>query len=258
LLNSSPDTTGLIVSSHVKLYKMFGDEIQKRFGKSIKQTSGNRKVLELLFSRPTAINHSVIQEDLRFGQRVTAYKVEGSNDGKTWKLLYKGSSIGHKKIDCFTPSSVRRVRLTILSCKALPHISNFAVYNIPVSVLQKKQEAVTTIGYWQGNTYDTTQWKTLELDLTPYMHQIGQYQITFSMHSYDYNDHRSSGLEFKDLRLQMYGHDMTDAVKNNGANKFLIDRTQQTLNDFPIKLQMLIKSKPCKSAGEITIQRLTY
>lgn len=258
LLNSSPDTTGLIAASHVRLYKIFGDEINRRFGKSIAETKGHCNVLKLAFSRPTLVNHVVTEENLQYGQRILSYKIEGSADGKHWSQLYAGTSVGHKKIDYFATAKVRYLRLTVLSAKALPYITKFAAYHIAVTPSQQRQQEITTVGYWQGNTYDSEKWTALELNLTPYMNKIGQYDICFTTHSYDYSDNRPSGLEFKDVKLQMYGHDMTTAVTKVAPNKFRIDRSQQTLNDYPIKLTMMVKSRPCKSAGEITIQRVTF
>ena len=40
LLNSTPDTSGLIPESHVKAYKAFGDEIKRRFDNPVKETKG--------------------------------------------------------------------------------------------------------------------------------------------------------------------------------------------------------------------------
>lgn len=258
LLNSDPDTTGLIPAEHVKRYKMFGDEISRRFGKSIKEVSGNSKSLIITFHRATTVNHAVVQEDLKFGQRIMAYKIEGTRDGKSWRTLVEGTSVGHKKIDYFQSVVVSKMRLTVLSSKDMPHITKFAVYNIQMSTQQKQTEQIVTIGYWQGNTYNSESWKPLELDLTPYVSEIGQYEVSFSSHCYDYSDNRPSGLDFKEVKLSMYGHDMTDAVSAVGINKFRFNRSQQTLSDFPTKLSMMVKSKPCRSAGEITIHRITY
>jgi alpha-L-fucosidase len=131
LLNSTPDTSGLIPASHVARYKSFGDEIAARFDRPLKRTEGSRETLEIGFSKPTEINHTILQENLSKGQRVIEYVIEGSADGgRTWKKLYGGSSVGHKKIDRFPMIAVDRVRVRFVKTKATPDIVNFAVYNV--------------------------------------------------------------------------------------------------------------------------------
>lgn len=56
LLNSTPDTTGLIPISHVKAYAEFGKEIKRRFENPIGKTKGEGKSFEINFSKPTEIN----------------------------------------------------------------------------------------------------------------------------------------------------------------------------------------------------------
>ena len=86
LLNSTPDTTGLIPELHVKRYEEFGREIGRRFGKPLAETRGEGDAVELDLGRPTAINHAITMEDIREGQRVRAYRLEGFSGGK-WENL---------------------------------------------------------------------------------------------------------------------------------------------------------------------------
>ncbi|MDD2953932.1 MAG: alpha-L-fucosidase [Parabacteroides sp.] len=262
LLNSTPDTTGLIPASHVTVYKAFGKEIERRFAKPLKSMAANGRDLQISFRQPTFVNHLVLQEDLKMGQRVLSYIAEGSLDGKTWTTLIEGTSVGQKKIDRFPSHRVKHVRIRILKSKALPHILNFALYQVKDNdedVQQQKKEAVSRVGYWEGNTYDEIHWKELELDLTPYMNKIGQYDVDFCIQSYDYSNQEPSGLEFKDVELQMYGKQMPEAIELlKNRMTFRINRSQQTLDDFPTKLKMNIRRRDCKSSGEIQIKRVTY
>ena len=41
LLNSTPDTTGVIPHTHAAVYQAFGKEIENRFAHPLKQTAGN-------------------------------------------------------------------------------------------------------------------------------------------------------------------------------------------------------------------------
>ncbi len=79
LLNSTPDTTGLIPQSHVNAYAKFGKEIQRRFGTPKAKTAGTGNQMEISFSTPTEINHAILQEDLSMGQRILAFRIKVMN-----------------------------------------------------------------------------------------------------------------------------------------------------------------------------------
>lgn len=258
LLNSTPDTTGLIPVSHVARYKMFGQEIKKRFSEPLKQTSGEGEILEIHFKKPVALNHVILQEELNKGQRVIAYIIEGYNLDK-WTKLYEGSSVGNKKIDNFNTIKVEKIRVRFLKFKSLPQIKKFAVYNILSDHnYSGSEEKVNVIGNWQADTYNL-EWKEVTFDLTPYVNAIGQYNISFSTLVRDFTNKEPSGLEFTDPQLEMYGRNTPDALQiNEKINSIQLTRSQQTLNEFPTILKMKIRSKPTKSSGDITIKRLTY
>jgi alpha-L-fucosidase len=130
LLNSTPDTSGLIPASHVAIYKAFGNEIRRCFGTPLARTQGHARELKIILPKTTVINHTILREDLSKGQRVKAYRIEGSVDGKNWTLLYRGTSIGNKKIDKFENKTVKYVRVVIESDKDLPYLSDFSVYHV--------------------------------------------------------------------------------------------------------------------------------
>jgi alpha-L-fucosidase len=130
LLNSSPDTTGLVPESHVGLYEAFGREIARRFGRSVAETFGRGQLVELDLGREEAVNHVMTMEDIRQGQRVRGYRVEGLSGG-VWKtLVAAGESIGYKQIDLFPTAKVSRVRLVVTRCSGEPLIKRFAVFGV--------------------------------------------------------------------------------------------------------------------------------
>ena len=258
LLNSTPDTTGLIPESHVARYKLFGEEIKKRFSTPVKQTSGEGESLEILFKKPVALNHVVLQEDLSKGQRVLSYIIEGYVQNK-WIKLYEGSSVGNKKIDHFNTVVVEKIRVRFLKFKGTPLLKNFAVYNIQSDLPDSDlKEQSIVIGNWQADTY-SSEWKEETFDLTSYVNAIGQYDISFSTLVRDFTKREPSGLEFSDPQLQMYGRIAPEAMEINAkSNSIRLTRSQQTLDEFPTILKMKIRSKPTKSSGDITIKRLTF
>ena len=73
------------------------------------------------------INHVIIQEDIKNGERIRKYKVEGRVNGR-WVTLCEGESVGHKRIEQFGDITVTRLRLTIEQSIAQPDIKMFSAY----------------------------------------------------------------------------------------------------------------------------------
>jgi alpha-L-fucosidase len=129
LLNSTPDTTGLIPQTHVKRYAEFGREIQRRFETPVIATSGQGNELELVLTAPQRVNHVMIQEDIAEGQRVRGYTVEGRVKDQ-WQTLATGTSVGCKRIERFDPVEVSEIRLRITKSAAEPLIRRFAAFYV--------------------------------------------------------------------------------------------------------------------------------
>ncbi len=129
LLGVVIDTRGLIPEPDVKRMKEFGDEIKRQYGTPLKRTKGKGPELTLTLKEPTNVDRLVLQEDIRKGERVLRYQVDGYADGK-WVKLGDGTNIGHKRIIRFPSQKVSKLRLNVKECKAEPIISNFAVYSI--------------------------------------------------------------------------------------------------------------------------------
>lgn len=128
LLNIPPSTSGHIADEDFARAKEFGAEIRRRFGASIAETAGGGNLFTLEFPRPTRVDHIVLQEDCRFGQRVRAFRVEGRRDGQ-WVALYTGASIGHKRIVPVAPHVGSAMRLVIADTQGEPRIRRFAAIN---------------------------------------------------------------------------------------------------------------------------------
>ena len=276
LLNATPDTTGLIPESHVAAYKEFGKEIKRRFDNPIKTTKGEGNSLEITFSKPTEINHVILQEDLSMGQRVLDFNIDGMNENKQWNTVYNGTSIGHKRICYFNPVTLKIIRVSFTNSKAKPQITNFSVYNIKCASLEPEKrkdysrfynplekkngtdqtdEPGIEIAKWDSNSYNNSEWKEMDFDLTKYVTKVGQYEVTFAAE----DNNKKLGLEFKDWEMEMYGGKIKSTIEFlRESSVFRITRSQQTLDEFPTILRLKIKSKSDKTSGDITIKRLTY
>jgi alpha-L-fucosidase len=75
----------------------------------------------------STVTFVLIQEYIKLGQRVKEFSVEVF-DGKNWKSVADGTTIGYKRIVRIEPTSAEKVRLNIKSSKACPLISNMEVY----------------------------------------------------------------------------------------------------------------------------------
>jgi alpha-L-fucosidase len=129
LINSAPDTTGLIPEADMELYRQFGNEIRSRFGKSIAETRGKGDVVELDLGELTRIDHVITMEDIAFGERVRSYVIEG-HSGNQWFEIARGISVGHKRIDRFSPVEVNRIRFRCLESSATPVIRQLSAYMV--------------------------------------------------------------------------------------------------------------------------------
>ena len=128
ILGLTPDDRGLIPDVDVARLKEFGNEIQRRFGHPIASVQGEGKRLQLKIPATKKINAIVIAEDIRQGERVRSYEVEGKVNGK-WKTLVTGSCIGHKRIEEIDPVEVSALRLRIEEFLDKPVIADFSVYS---------------------------------------------------------------------------------------------------------------------------------
>ena len=276
LLNSTPDTTGLIPESHMVRYKEFGNEIRRRFDNPVMRKRGEGSFLEIKFTKPTEINHVILQEDLSKGQRVLAFRIEGMDNGGKWSELYDGTSIGNKRICFFDEVPLRRIKVHFTNFKAEPQITNFAVYYIEGVTMpaekrndrdkfydgiarkngtEKEEELPVEIGTWGNKSPDKQGWNEMSIDLTKFLNRVGQYEVKFSSAS----DVNNSGLEFKDWEMEMYGSTMKSIIELlKDGSTFRITRSQQTLDEFPAIFRVKGKRFSDDSSGTITIRILTY
>ncbi len=131
LLNIAPDVRGLFPDADVDRVLAFGEEIRRRFSAPLAQTSGEGHVVEVVLDEERVIDHIVTMEQISYGERVRAYKLEVYTDN-VWKTVVEGSAIGHKKIDRFTPLVAKKVRLTVTEQEDQPLIRSLAIYNCTV------------------------------------------------------------------------------------------------------------------------------
>ena len=92
--------------------------------------------LVLQFPAPQDVNCVVIGEYLALGQRIGGFTVDGF-DGTAWKVLTKGTTVGHKRIMTFPTATISAVRVSIASARACPVVSEVGVYRIPIEFVAR-------------------------------------------------------------------------------------------------------------------------
>jgi len=163
LLNLPVDRTGQVNKYDVKALKAFRKALDREFsvdlakGKDVKAdswrgnnpkykpsniTDGNKETywctddgiktgsLTIDFNQPTEVNRIVLQEYIKFGQRVRTFNVEAFINGK-WEVIGAGSTIGHKRILKLPTVKTDKIKVNILSSKACPLINNVEIYRAP-------------------------------------------------------------------------------------------------------------------------------
>lgn len=74
-----------------------------------------------------------LQEPIQLGQRIGEYRVE-IPDSDGWKIIQKGTTIGHKKLDRLSePVTTSQVRLVIEDARGLPLLAEVSFYKSPPS-----------------------------------------------------------------------------------------------------------------------------
>jgi alpha-L-fucosidase len=182
LLNSNPDTTGLIPAGDVKRYAEFGAEINRRFKQPLAEVKNkSSEEVELKLTKPTKINHIILKEDYRQGHRIRKYELWGLTKNN-WKKLIDGSSIGVSKIDYFDDVELTAVKLKITENKGTPLIRNMAAYfvrdfELPKSAKEAKE--YTILQEWDTKNFVNGKGQ-MNIDLGKYITAPGQYEVSFT------------------------------------------------------------------------------
>lgn len=128
LLNSTPNTDGLIPAGDMARYKEFGAELERRFSNPLGEAQGRGLVHTIRFDRPTRINQFQIMEDYRQGHRIREFVVEAQAADGRWIELNRGTAVGRKRIVMFEPVEAAAVTLRITRSVDEPLVRDFKVY----------------------------------------------------------------------------------------------------------------------------------
>lgn len=249
LLNSTPDTTGLIPENDVKLYKEFGEEIKQRFEKplaEVRNETGERVTLALPESQK--INHVVTMEDYREGHRIREYVIEGYTNG-SWTELYKGQSVGRKKIDYFPDVVVSKIRFNSIKSVGEPIVQRLSAYYVNDFVAPPKR-SVSAWSQWQNVNIWTKEMfadgmTKVEIDLSEKINLPGQYTVKVIPDGVK--------IELTEARIHYEGRKALDEFVKISGNEISINRTAQVTNESSSVLFITIRSEEA-SQGKIAFK----
>lgn len=129
LLNISPDNRGLIPKPDAERLIEFGNEIRRRFSSPLGRTSGCGRELLLTLEKETSINHIVLMEEIRFGERVREFELEAFVDNE-WISIALGTAMGHRYILQIPKIKSSKLRLKIKESVKNPIVKEFSCYYV--------------------------------------------------------------------------------------------------------------------------------
>ena len=83
--------------------------------------------LELDLNGQKTFNVLMLQENIKVGQRIESFVLEGWVNG-TWEKLTEGTTVGYKRLIRFNTATTDRIRLRILKSRLNPTLSSFGLY----------------------------------------------------------------------------------------------------------------------------------
>ena len=83
--------------------------------------------LTILLSGEKEFDRIMLQEPVRFGQRISSFAIEVNQNG-VWKEIVQATTIGFKRLLRVNPVKTDKVRIVIKNANNTPALSNFGLY----------------------------------------------------------------------------------------------------------------------------------
>lgn len=217
LLNVPPNRDGLMSEPDTTLVKAFGDEVKRRFSHPLAEMTGTGAVLTLKLPSPLRVDTLILEEDIRSGERVRIYTIEGLTSGN-WTKIGEGTAIGHKRIQPVDPVTVEAVRLTVSKYAGIPCLRRIAVFDTGIAPPQNWDAASqlwapNIVGRWRGETFS--------VDLTKHIDAAQQYRLRFVPRT-------DTVTALTDVVLKLHGVPEPNLVKTikDRPNELILDITE--------------------------------
>ncbi len=144
LLNIPPNREGRFSAQDVKVLKEVGERIRATYGTDLMAgAKGPKEVLDgdaetavkvkdnlvITLPQPVTFNRVVLQEPVGTnGERVAEHAVDAWIDGD-WKEVARATNIGFKRILRMPDVTTEKVRVRVLSARALPSVSHVSLHH---------------------------------------------------------------------------------------------------------------------------------
>ncbi len=123
------DTSGLVPKQDSIVFDSLGRKINVLFGTAVATVrNSSKKIIEVNLNAAQRVNQLVIQEDIAKGENIRNYSIEAWVDNH-WKQVADGQSVGHKRIQTFTPLITKKIRLVIEKAEGPISIKYLGFYN---------------------------------------------------------------------------------------------------------------------------------
>ena len=147
LLNSTPNTDGLIPEGDQARYREFGEAIERDLGHPagrIAKVAGSEVVIALGNAQP--INGVDLWEDYQYGHRIRRYETEVRVNGQ-WKRVAEGTAVGRRKIDLFPEVMTDQIRVRVTEQAGTPLFRQILAHKVsPALVAALGQTPLVTRG----------------------------------------------------------------------------------------------------------------
>lgn len=137
LLNVPPTPAGLLhgtdiarlAGMHEELTGMFRSDVAADARTGWRRTGLRSAEAEVDLGRSVPVGMARLEERIEVGQAVARYTIHGQDEAG-WRELSRGTTIGYARLDRFTPSSVRRVRVVIEDAVRTPEPIAIRLYAV--------------------------------------------------------------------------------------------------------------------------------
>ncbi len=97
----------------------------------IAQNNSQSAEITIQFNTPTEFDRILLQEPIRYGQRISKFTVGAEINGEL-KMIYEGTTIGNKRLLRFNPILSSKIIISIDEANNAPAISNIGVYKASI------------------------------------------------------------------------------------------------------------------------------
>ncbi len=136
LLNSTPNTSGLIPARDLQLYQEFGAAIERNFGHPlgrVERLAAAEVTVQL--GGVTPVNCVELREAYQYGHRIRRYQVEAAVNG-AWKRVAEGTAVGRRKLDLFPEVTTDKLRVRVMEQVGTPLFREILVHQVTPSLVR--------------------------------------------------------------------------------------------------------------------------